>query len=174
MARYYKIPCYSSCGVGNAKVPGMQATFEKLFSHLYMAGSGAQYIHYAFGLLDRTNTFSPLQAVLDNEQVGLAKHCMRPAVIEDQECQEAAEMVRKVMATNHKLFTRHTRKPVRAGMISEPYRFETKATEDQVLEKALTYMEELESRPAKHLPEAIVEQIYNDIPGVLPQLKQWI
>jgi trimethylamine--corrinoid protein Co-methyltransferase len=151
----------------------MQATFEKLFSHLYMAGSGAQYIHYAFGLLDRTNTFSPLQAVLDNEQVGLAKHCMRPASIDSSDCQEAAEMVRKVMATNHKLFTRHTRKPVRAGMISEPYRFETKVTEDQVLEKALTHMEELEAKPVKHLPEAIVKQIYNDIPGVLPQLKQW-
>lgn len=174
MARYYKLPCYSSSGVGNAKVPGMQATFEKLFSHLYMAASGAQYVHYAFGLLDRTNTFCPIQAVLDNEQIGLAKHCMRPAAINDKDCQEAPEMIRKVMATNHKLFTRHTRKPSRAGLISDPYRFETKKTEDQVLEKALHYMEELEARPAKHLPTDIVEQIFNEIPGILPHLKQSI
>ncbi len=173
MARMYKLPCYSSSGVGNAKAPGMQATFEKLFSHLYMAASGAQYIHYGFGLLDRTNTFCPLQAVLDNEQIGLAKHCMRPAVVNDREAEEAADMIRKVMATNHKLFTRHTRKPVRAGLVSEPYRFESKTTEDQVLEKALFYMAELEARPVKHLPENIVEQIFKEIPGLLPQLKKY-
>jgi trimethylamine--corrinoid protein Co-methyltransferase len=173
MARHYGLPCYSSSGVGNAKVPGMQAGLEKLFSHLYMAASGAQYIHYAFGLLDRTNTFCPLQAVLDNEQVGLAKHCMRPPMIAEQDCWESVEMIRKVMATGHKLFTRHTRKPVRAGMISEPYRFEDKSTEDRVLEKALAYMEELEARPPRHLPREQVEQIFSEIPGLLPGLKQY-
>ena len=172
MARFYKLPCYSSSGVANAKVPGMQATIEKLFSHIYMAASGAQYIHYAFGLLDRTNTFCPLQAVLDNEQVGLAKHCMRPAVIAESDCDESVAMIRKVMATGHKLFTRHTRKPVRAGLISEPYRFESKTGEDKVLENALAYMAELESRPAKNLPAEIIERIYNEVPGLLPQLKQ--
>ena len=64
LARRYRIPCYSSAGVGDAKVPGMQALYEKMLTHTYMAMTGAQYIHYAFGLLDRTNTFSPLQAVL--------------------------------------------------------------------------------------------------------------
>lgn len=173
MARFYKIPCYSSSGVGNAKVPGMQATFEKLFSHLFMAASGAQYIHYSFGLLDRTNTFCPLQAVLDNEQVGLAKHCMRPAQITNAESDEAVEIIRKVMATGHKLFTRHTRKPVRNGFVSEPYRFESKKSEDQVLEKALDYLTELEARPNRNLPQNIIEQIFDEIPGLLPELKQW-
>ncbi|MEA3470053.1 MAG: trimethylamine methyltransferase family protein [Thermodesulfobacteriota bacterium] len=172
MARMYKLPCYSSSGVGNAKVPGVQATFEKLFSHLYMAASGAQYIHYGFGLLDRTNTFCPLQAVLDNEQIGKAKHCMRPAVIEDKDGEEAVEMVRKVMTTSHKLFTRHTRKPVKAGLISEPYRFESKTADDQALEKALSYMTELEARPVKHLKKTTVEQIFKEIPGLLPKLKK--
>ena len=172
MARFYGLPCYSSTGVGNSKVPGMQATFEKLFSHIYMAASGAQYIHYAFGLLDRTNTFSPLQAVLDNEQIGLAKHCMRPAGIDENTAAEAVEIVRKVMATSHKLFTRHTRKPMRAGDISQPYRFEAKDAEDRVLEKAVLHLQELEARPPKHLEAGIIEKIYQEIPGLLPRLKQ--
>ncbi len=173
MARFYKLPCYSSSGVGNAKVPGMQATFEKLFSHLYMAASGAQYIHYAFGLLDRTNTFCPLQAVLDNEQVGHAKHCMRPASVDTEESREAVDIIRKVMATGHKLFTRHTRKPVKAGLVSVPYRFESKVGEDQVLERALTHLQDLEARAPKHLPQELVEQIFSEIPGLLPNLKKW-
>ncbi len=172
LARFYKLPCYSSSGVGNSKVPGMQATFEKIFSHLYMAASGAQYIHYAFGLLDRTNTFSPLQAVLDNEQIGLVKHCMRPTKINATASREILGIVRKVMATNHKLFTRHTRKPVRAGEVSQPYRFESKDMEDRVLEKALDYMEELESRPPRHLGTDVIAKIYQEIPGLLPGLKQ--
>ncbi|HAA34920.1 MAG TPA: hypothetical protein DCD97_06370, partial [Firmicutes bacterium] len=60
-------------GVGDAKRPGIQATVEKLFSYKEVASAGAHYIHYAFGLLDGTNIFSPLQAVLDNASIALAK-----------------------------------------------------------------------------------------------------
>ncbi|HKI81408.1 MAG TPA: trimethylamine methyltransferase family protein, partial [Pseudodesulfovibrio sp.] len=172
LARFYKLPCYSTAGVGNSKVPGMQASFEKLFTHMYMAMSGAQYIHYAFGLLDRTNTFSPLQAVLDNEQVRQVRHCMRPARIDREAGEEAVAMVKKVMASSHRLFTRHTRKPVRAGEVSEPFRFEGKDMEDRVIEKALAQMDELEARPARHLDAAIVERIYREVPGLLPRLKE--
>jgi trimethylamine--corrinoid protein Co-methyltransferase len=172
MARFYKLPCYSSSGVSNTKIPGMQATFEKLFSQLYMVMSGAQYIHYAFGLLDRTNTFSPLQAVLDNEQIGQVKHCMRSAKVDKKSTSEAVEIVRKVMGTNHRLFTRHTRKPVRAGEVSLPYRFESKDMEDRVLEKALASMQELENRPRKNLDDDTVDRIYTKIPGILPRLKR--
>ncbi len=171
MARFYGLPCYSSTGVANAKVPGMQAAVEKLFSHLYMAASGAQYIHYAFGLLDRTNTFSPLQAVLDNEQIGMAKHCMRPAVINGETTAEAVDMERKVMQTTHRLFTRHTRKPMRAGLVSEPYRFESKDMQDRVLEKAHARLQELEARPARHLEDEIIDQIYDAVPGLLERLR---
>jgi len=173
LARSYKLPCYSSTGVGNNKVPGLQATVEKLISHQYMAASGAQYIHYAFGLLDRTNTFCPLQAVLDNEQVGLAKHCMRPASISHETIEESMEIIRKVMNTNHKLFTRHTRKPVRAGEISWPYRFESKTDEDCVIENALAYLSELENNPRKHLSREVVEEIFSTIPGLLPEQKNY-
>ncbi len=172
LARYYKLPCYSSSGVSNAQTPGMQATFEKLYTHLYMAMSGAQYIHYSFGLLDRTNTFCPVQAVLDNEHIGLIKHCLQSPVIDRETADEAVAMVKKVMATSHRLFTRHTRKPVRAGLVSQPYRFETKTMHDTVIENGLRYMAELEARPARHLDADTVAEIYNKIPGLLPRLKQ--
>jgi len=171
MARFYRLPCYSSTGVANAKVPGIQAAVEKLFSHLYMAASGAQYIHYAFGLLDRTNTFSPLQAVLDNEQIGMAKHCLRPPIINRETTEEAVAMERKVMLTSHRLFTRYTRKPMRAGLVSEPYRFESKDMQDRVLEKAHARLQELEGMPAQHLPAEIIDEIYRKIPGILQRLK---
>lgn len=171
LARHYKIPCYSSAGVGDANVPGMQAMFEKLFTHLYMAMSGAQYIHYAFGLLDRTNCFCPLQAVLDNEQIGKIKHCLKQPKINPKEIDYTLNMVKKVMASSHRLFARHARKAMHSGDVSDPYQFETRDMEDKVIENAIEYMTRLEAEPAPHLDADIVDHIYNEIPGLLPGLK---
>ena len=172
LARYYNIPCYSTAGVGDAKVPGMQAMFEKLFTHLYMAMSGAQYIHYAFGLLDRTNTFCPLQAVLDNEQIGQVKHCLREPKVDPAEIESTLKMVKKVMASSHRLYARHARKAMHGGDISSPYRFESKAPQDQVIENALEHMGRLEAAAPDHLDPATVARIFEEIPGLLPSLKQ--
>ena len=172
LARFYDIPCYSTAGVGDAKAPGMQATFEKLFTHLYMAMSGAHYIHYAFGLLDRTNTFCPLQAVLDDEQIGKIKHCLREPDVTPSGVDDMLKIVKKVMASPHRLFARHVRKAMHSGHVSTPYRFETKILGDQVIENALGYMGQLEKRPAPHLPQEIVEQIFKEVPGILPGLKK--
>ena len=173
LARYYQVPCYSTAGVGDAKVPGMQALFEKLFTHLYMATTGAQYIHYAFGLLDRTNTFCPLQAVLDNEQIGKIKHCLRAPKVNPPDIDEALDMVKKVMASTHRLFARHTRKALHSGDVSSPYQFETRGLEDKVIENALEYMSRLEAEPAALLDQATVEEIFQKVPGILPHLKQF-
>jgi trimethylamine--corrinoid protein Co-methyltransferase len=172
LARFYGIPCYSSAGVGDAKVPGMQAMFEKLFTQLYMAMSGAQYIHYALGLLDRTAVFCPLQAVLDDEQIGKIKHCLRPPKITPPVMEEMAKLVKRVMASPHRLYARHVRKAMHAGDVSTPYRFETKDAEDKVLIKALETMKKIEAEPGNHLDPQTINRIYEEIPGILPSLKQ--
>jgi trimethylamine--corrinoid protein Co-methyltransferase len=173
MARFYDVPCYSSAGVGDAKIPGMQAIYEKLFTHLYVALSGAQYIHYAFGLLDRTNSFCPLQAVLDNEQIGKIKHCLREPKVDGFTVGEALKMVKKVMASPYRLYARHARKAMHSGDISDPYRFEAKGLEDKVLENAMVYMNQLETEPAPRLDQKTVHRIFDEIPGLLPGLRQF-
>jgi trimethylamine--corrinoid protein Co-methyltransferase len=170
MARFYNIPCYSTAGVGDAKVPGSQALFEKLFTQLYMGMSGAQYIHYAFGLLDRTNTFCPVQAVIDNELIGKVKHCLRSPRVNQEETDTAIEMVNKVMASSHRLFARHARKAIHAGDVSEPFHFASKDMQDRVIEKALAQMAEIEKRPPSCLPRDIIECIYAEVPRLLPEL----
>lgn len=172
MARHYRIPCYSTSGVGDAKVPGAQAMFEKLFTDLYMAMSGAQYIHYAFGLLDRTNTFCPVQAVIDNELIGKVKHCLRTPKVGDEETHDAVEMVKKVMGTSHRLFARHARKAIHAGDVSDPFAFGAKDLQDRVVEHAAAALEKIEAEPANHLPADIQNKIFAEIPGLLPSLKQ--
>ena len=173
LARYYQVPCYSTAGVGDAKVPGMQALFEKLLTHHYMAMSGAQYIHYAFGLLDRTNTFCPVQAVLDNEQIGKIKHCLREPKVNQAEIDDMLKIVKKVMASSHRLYARFARKAMHRGDVSNPYRFETKDLEDKVIENALDYMAKLEAEPAQHLDQETQERIFAEVPGILPSLRTY-
>jgi trimethylamine--corrinoid protein Co-methyltransferase len=172
MARYYRIPCYSTAGVGDAKMPGMQAAFEKLFTHLFIALSGAQYVHYAFGLLDRTNSFCPLQAVLDNEQIGKIKDCLREPRVNPEDIADALAMVNAVMKSNYRLYARFARKAIQQGDVSSPYRFESKGFEDKVIEKAYEYMTMIEAEPGDQLEPRIQERIYREVPGLLPSLKE--
>jgi len=81
MARFYGLPCYSTADVGDIGVPGIQATAEKLLTLTSVPRSGAQYIHYAFGLLERTNVFCLEQAVMDNNHIGIVKHMLTEANI---------------------------------------------------------------------------------------------
>ena len=172
LSRHYNLPCYSSAGVGDAKVPGPQSVFEKLLTQLYMAMSGAQYIHYALGLLDRTNTFCPLAAVLDNEMLGKVKHCLKEPQMGPGDMEAAVKTVDKVMSSSSRLFARHARKAMHAGYVSDPFKFEAKGLEDRVLVKAHEELERLDALPAPHLDQETVSQIYEQVPGILPSLKQ--
>ncbi len=172
MARYYKIPCYSTSGVGDSKVPGVQATVEKFFTHMPIAMAGAQYIHYSFGLLDRTNTFCPVQAVLDNEHIGMIKRFLRKPGMDGTDFGESVSQIRKVMASSQKLYARFVRKGLRTGQVYSHYPFESRDGEDNVIGNALGRLQELLARPGKEILPAIEDEIFATVPGLLTRLKR--
>jgi trimethylamine---corrinoid protein Co-methyltransferase len=171
LARHYRIPCYSTAGVADAKVPGMQAAFEKLLTHVYMTMTGAQYIHYAFGLLNRTNSFCPVQAVIDNEHIDKIKRCLRSPDVNEQAEQETLHMVRKVMRSANRLYARHARKAIHSGQVSEPYLFSGAGNEDKVIEYALRELSTIEAQPVRHIPHAVQDAVFGHVPGLLPELR---
>jgi trimethylamine--corrinoid protein Co-methyltransferase len=167
MALHYGLPCYSSAGVGDASVPGLQATIEKVFSQLAVAQSGAQYIHYAVGLLERTATFCPVQAVIDDANLGVIKEIVRRPVFEPAQITAAVEDVRKVMDSNTRLFARHIRKQIRRGVVSEPYALEGTNQHDEVLERAAARLADIRNSPGVPLPGPVIEEAYAQICGLL-------
>ncbi len=169
MARYYSIPCYSSAGVGDAKVPGMQATVEKLFAQLEVAAAGAQYIHYAFGLLDKTNVFSPLQAVLDDAHIQIIKTILQKPAFGQEDVDSAINEIRHVTSSSGKLFAKYIRKARRLGLVSEPYGFESHVAKDEVLQKAYEKQKEIMGSPDDVLEGQLIDSIYKNIPGLLPR-----
>ena len=171
MARYYGLPSYSSAGVSDANVPGIQASVERLFSHIMVAMSGPQYLHYAFGLLERTNTFSAVQAILDNIQIGMLKRIMVQPSISDSEVSESLQQIKRVMGTSTRLFVRFVRKALHSGEIAHPYPFESKGQVDETLLQAKERMDEILTLPHRHIEKEIVNKIYQEIPGLLTRLR---
>ncbi|MBD3335357.1 MAG: hypothetical protein GF355_07555 [Candidatus Eisenbacteria bacterium] len=169
LARRYGIPCYSTAGVGDSGVPGLQATVEKVFSYLAVAQSGAQYIHYAFGLLDRTGTFSPVQAVIDDANLDVVKSIVRPARFEAGDVAAALSEVRKVVGSPTRLFARLIRKQMRRGVVSRPHRLEADGGGDGLLANACRRVAEIRSDGGERLSDETLAAIYDEIPGLLPQ-----
>ncbi|GAB4389465.1 MAG: trimethylamine methyltransferase MttB [Thermodesulfovibrionales bacterium] len=172
MARHYRVPCYSTAGVGDSRVPGVQATVEKMFTHIPVAMSGAQYIHYAFGLLDRTNVFCPVQAVLDNEHIGMVKRFLAAPRLGPRDMEEAVAQIDKVMASRQRLYARFVRKSLREGTIYSSYPFESRDGEDRVLERAMERLDELMARPVPGLPAEVEEEVFERVPGIVARLRR--
>ncbi|MDI6810588.1 MAG: trimethylamine methyltransferase family protein [archaeon] len=168
MARFYGIPCYSTVGIGDSRFPGIEASVNKLLSHLFIALSGAQYIHYAFGLLEGTNTFSPEQAISDDLHIGMIKAILKEQRVEE-ELQDSLKMIREVMNTSQKTFTRYARRYLHAGEVIPFYHFEGDANETLI--KVKERKEELLSSPVDEIPEEINKRIFQEF-DVLERIKR--
>jgi trimethylamine--corrinoid protein Co-methyltransferase len=171
MARHYGLACYSTAGVSDVQIPGIQASVERLFSHILVTLSGAQYIHYAFGLLERTNTFCPVQAILDDVHIGMMKRFVRQPVVTEEGISECLGQVRKVMGTSHKLYVRYVRTALRTGQIAPSYPFESKDMTDETLVQARARMDEILSMPPSHIDKNTVDRVFQQVPGLLTRLK---
>jgi trimethylamine--corrinoid protein Co-methyltransferase len=170
MARFYKIPNYSTSGVCDTKTPGQQASIERLFSDILVTLSGPQYLHCAYGLLDCNSVFCLLQAVLDNAHFQMIKFFLRQPRINETEIAKTLKQIRDVVVTPQKLFIRYIRPVMRSGEISMPYPFEGDGEKDNVFALAYERMNQLLARPVEHIDEATTKRIFQEIPGLLPRL----
>lgn len=168
MARFYGIPCYSTAGVADADVPGIQATAEKMLTLSTIPMGGAQYVHYAFGLLERTNTFCPEQAILDDAHIGAIKDVYKSGNVCSENKDSVISMIREVMDSGHKTFIYNLPCPTREKVYVK-YPFEN--VESGALMGAHERYQEIEEMPMKKLPEEVRKEIAAKIPGILPQNK---
>ncbi len=170
MARFYKLPCYSTAGVCDVKIPGIQSSIERLFSDITVTLSGPQYLHCAYGLLDGNATFCPLQAVLDDVHFQMIKFFLRPPRISQAEADASLKQMKEVLGTSQKLYIRYIRHMLRNGQVSLPYPFETEGATDNVLLLAHKRMKQLISQPVEHIDSATTDKIFREIPEILPRL----
>ncbi len=169
MARYYGLPCYSTAGVGDTTEPGIQATFEKMLTLMDVPRGGAQYIHYAFGLLDRTNVFCPEQAVMDDSHIGIVKRGLVESGISEDRREEIVGLVREILATPHKTFVYNLPMPSYDPVYTH---YPLEDANGGALAAAHRQYHKILERPRSPLPKEILNAITAEIPGLLPQTLQ--
>ncbi len=163
MARYYGIPCYSTAGVADARVPGIQATAEKMLTITTVPRAGAHFIHYALGLLDRTNIFSPEQAILDDAHIGMVKAGLREPDISTTQKDDILAMIREVFQSSHKTYIYHLPQPSKEDVYIR-YPLENGDSLSVAREK----YREICKREQKNLDKNVRAQIEEQISGIIP------
>jgi trimethylamine--corrinoid protein Co-methyltransferase len=170
MARFYRLPNYSTSGVCDPKIPGQQASIERLLSDIVVTMSGPQFLHCAFGLLDCNSIFCLLQAVLDDAHFKMIEFFLRQPRIDQSELETMLKQIQEVAVTPQKLYISHIRPVLRSGEISGVYPFEGSGEADDVFELAYERMKELLAKPVEHIDREITARIFEEIPGILPRL----
>ena len=165
MARFYGLPCYSTAGVGDTSVPGIQATAEKMLALQGVPAAGPQYVHYAFGLLERTNVFCPEQAVLDDAHIGMIKQTLRDTNVETGRREDVVSLVREVMGSSHKTYIYNLPLPSR----DEVYvRYPLEDAEAGALAAAHQRFQDVLEAPRNQIPADVRRDLCSNIPGILP------
>jgi trimethylamine--corrinoid protein Co-methyltransferase len=68
LAKHIKVPIYADAGAADAKLPDIQAGYEKAQNILQVSLSGGDYVHHAAGVLDSLMTVAYEQFVIDNDR----------------------------------------------------------------------------------------------------------
>jgi trimethylamine---corrinoid protein Co-methyltransferase len=77
LGQFYNLPVYNSSGLTDAKLPDVQAGYEKGLTGLAAALAGANYIHHSAGFLESMLTVAYEQFVIDDDINGAIMRLVR-------------------------------------------------------------------------------------------------
>lgn len=113
MAKFYRLPTYSTGGMSDAKLPDAQAGVEKSLQSLLVALAGGNYIHDAAGLLECCLVSDFEQYVIDNEMLGMIARVLDGIRVTPDTL--AFEQIKEIGPRGNFMGLRHTLDHVRAG-----------------------------------------------------------
>ncbi len=118
LSQHIDVPCFNSAGVTEAKIPDMQAVYEKTFAICQCVLSGSNCIHHVAGMLESLMKVNYAQMVIDNEIAGMAIRALRG--IELDEDRLATDIIDAVGPGGSFIATKHTVKYMRTEFY-EPF-----------------------------------------------------
>jgi trimethylamine--corrinoid protein Co-methyltransferase len=84
LGQFYNLPVYNSSGITDAKIPDIQAGYEKGLTGLAAALAGANYIHHSAGMLESMLTVAYEQYVIDDDINGSVMRMVRGIEVTDE------------------------------------------------------------------------------------------
>ncbi len=114
MGQFYRLPLYNSAGMTDAKLPDVQAGFEKAMSAVLAALAGSNFIHHAAGMLENMSTVAAEQFVIDNDILGMVMRVVRGIEVNDETL--ALDVIDEVGPGGHYLMAKHTLRHMRSEL----------------------------------------------------------
>jgi trimethylamine--corrinoid protein Co-methyltransferase len=114
MAQFYRLPIYNSAGMTDAKLPDVQAGFEKGMSTVLAVLAGSNFVHHAAGMLENMNSVAAEQFVIDNDVLGMAMRVVRGIEVSDETL--ALDVIDAVGPGGHFLMADHTVRHMRSEL----------------------------------------------------------
>ena len=111
LARHVEIPNYNSAALSDAKVPDIQAGWEKGMSTLLVAMSGSNYVHHAAGMLESMLGVAYEQYIIDDEIIGNAMKALQGIEVDAEHL--ALEVIEQVGPGGNFIVTGHTMQHMR-------------------------------------------------------------
>ncbi len=111
LSQYIDVPNYCSSGVSDAKVPDVQAGWEKAYTTCLAVISGNNYIHHAAGMLESMLCIAYEQYIIDDEIIGQGCKILEGINTDDDHL--AYEAILEVGPGGHYLASDHTMRHMR-------------------------------------------------------------
>ncbi len=116
MSQHYDLPLYATAGMSDAKLPDVQAGYEKAMTALLVGLAGANFIHDAAGPLEFCTTAAYEQYVIDDEILGMVMRSIRGVDVSDESL--ALDAIAQVGPGGHFLTNAHTLKHMRSELFA--------------------------------------------------------
>ncbi len=118
LAKRVNVPAYSEAGQSDARLPDIQAGYEKALNILQVALSGGDYIHHSAGILESLMTVAYEEFVIDNDINGMAMRVLEGIKVDDETL--AFDVIKEVGPHGRFLTHKHTLKYARSDEFYVP------------------------------------------------------
>jgi trimethylamine--corrinoid protein Co-methyltransferase len=112
LAAHIGVPNYNSAGLTDAKLPDVQAGWEKAMTILLAAMGGSNYMHHSAGMLESMLTVAPEQFVIDDEIIGMACKVLKGIAVDAEHL--ALEVIDTVGPAGNFMMSPHTMQHMRS------------------------------------------------------------
>jgi trimethylamine--corrinoid protein Co-methyltransferase len=146
MAKFYRLPTYSTGGMTDSKTSDAQAAVEKSLQALTVALAGGNYIHNASGIMDFSLSCSYEQYVIDNEMLGMVCRVLDGIRVTPDTL--SIDQIKEVGPRGNFMGLHHTLNHVRSGEHYLPWLFD-RSTRDTWLAKGARDIKEVARERAK-------------------------
>jgi trimethylamine--corrinoid protein Co-methyltransferase len=173
MAKFYKVPTYSTGGMSDSKLSDCQAGVEKSLQILTVALAGGNYIHDAAGMLETCLLATFEQYVIDNEMLGMVARVLDGIRVTPDTL--SMDAIKEIGPRGNFMGLRHTLDNIRSEHYL-PRLFDRSTRETWIARGGKDIqevaMEKAREILAKHVPEPLPAEVEAELKAIIKQAEE--